>query len=49
MFSLYALTAEQGWVEEKLQNVVENSRTVISNDTGSKLFTLNQVIEEVNC
>ena len=32
-----------------MENVVKNSRTVISNDTGFMLFTLNQVIEEVNC
>ena len=32
-----------------MENVVKNSWTVISNDTDFKLFTLNQVIEEVNC
>ena len=33
----------------KMENVVKNSLTIISNDTCFKLFTLNQVIEEVNC
>ena len=39
----------RGGFRQKMENVDKNSRTVISNDTGFKLFTLNQVIEEVNC
>ena len=31
------------------KNWKKNFLTVISNDTGFKLFTLNQVIDEVNC
>ena len=34
---------------QKNGNVVHNFPTVISNGTGFKLFTLNQVIGEVNC
>ena len=34
---------------QKLENVVKKFRTVISNDPGSKLFTLNQVIDEISC
>ena len=49
MFSLYAFTAELGWIRQKMENVVKNSRAVISKDTGFKLFTLDQDIEEVNC
>ena len=30
-------------------NVVKNFLTVISNGPGFKLFTLNQVIDEVHC
>ena len=37
------------FIRQTIENVVKNSWTVISNDTGFKLFTLNQVIEEVNC
>ena len=48
-FPRNAFTAEQGWILAKMENVVKNSLTVISNDTGFKLFTLNQVIDEVNC
>ena len=32
----------------KLENILKNSLTVISNDPGFKLFTLNQVIDELN-
>ena len=39
----------RGGFGQKLENVVKNFLTVISNDTGFKLFTLNQVIDEVNC
>ena len=48
-FSLYAFTAELGVFMQKMENVVKISLTIISNDTCFKLFTLNQVIEEVNC
>ena len=48
-FSLYIFTAEQGWIWQKLANVVKNFLTLISNAPGLKLFTLNQVIDEVNC
>ena len=34
---------------KQMENFVKISWTVISNDTGFKLFTLNQVIDEVNC
>ena len=33
----------------KLENVVKNFLTVISNSPGFRLFTLNQVIDKVNC
>ena len=39
----------RGGFRQKMENVVKNSRTVISNDTGFKSLTLDQVIEEVNC
>ena len=48
-FSLYAFTAEQGWISAKIENVVTISLNVISNDPGIILFTLNQVIDEVDC
>ena len=47
--SLYAFTAEQEWILANYENVVKNFLTVISNDQGFKLFTLNQVIDKVNC
>ena len=34
---------------KKLENVVKKFLTVISNGPGFELFTLNQVIDEVNC
>ena len=34
---------------QKLENVVKNFLTVISNGQGFKLFPLNQVIDEVTC
>ena len=34
---------------QKYENVVKNFLTVILNDQGFKLFTLNQVIDKVNC
>ena len=34
---------------QKLEYVVKNFLTIISNDPSFKLFTLNQVIDEVNC
>ena len=39
------------WVDfgKKLEIVVTNSLTVISNEPGFKVFNLNQVIDEVNC
>ena len=49
MFSLYAFTAEQGWISAKVANVVKNFLTVISNGIGFILFTLNHIIDEVNC
>ena len=39
----------RGGFKQKMENIVKNSRTVISNDTGFKVFTLNQIIEEVKC
>ena len=39
----------RGGFQQKLENVVKNSLAVISNDTDLKLFTLKQVIDEVNC
>ena len=39
----------RGEFRQKLENVVKKFRTVISNDPGSKLFTFNQVIDEVYC
>ena len=38
-----------GGVWQNLESVIKNSLTVILNDQGFKLFTLNQVIDEVNC
>ena len=38
-----------GGFRQQLENVVKNFLTVISNGIGFKLFTLNQVIDEVNC
>ena len=35
--------------QQKLANVVKNFWTLISNATDIKLFTLNQVNDEVNC
>ena len=49
MFSLYAFTAEQGWISTKVANVVKNFLTVISNDISFILLTLNHIIDEVNC
>ena len=37
-----------GWISQKLENVVKNFLTTISNATGFKLFTLIQVIDAVN-
>ena len=34
---------------QKLANLIKNFLALISNDPGFKLFTLNQVIGEVNC
>ena len=34
---------------QKMENAVKNLLTIISNDQGFKLFTLNQVIDKVNC
>ena len=39
----------RGGFQQKYENVVKKILTVISNDQGFKLFTLNQVIDEVNC
>ena len=39
----------RGGFRQKLANVVKNFLPLISNDTGFKAFTLNQVIDEVNC
>ena len=47
IFSLYAFTTEQGWISAKIANVVEYVLALISNDPSLKLFTLNQVIDEV--
>ena len=38
----------RGGFQQKLENVVKNYLTVILN-AGSKLFTLNQVVDEFNC
>ena len=38
----------RGGFKQKMENVVKTSWTVISNDTGFKLFTLTQDIDEVN-
>ena len=38
-----------GGCRQKLENVVKNFLTVISNGTGFKLFSFNQVIDKVNC
>ena len=50
-FTLYDFTAEQvrSELRQKLENVVKIFRIVISNDPGSKVFPLNQVIDEVKC
>ena len=45
MFSLLS----RGGFPQKRANVVEKFLTLISNDPDLKLFTLNQVIDEVNC
>ena len=39
----------RGGFRQKLANVVKNSLTLISNAPGFNLFTLNKVIDEVNC
>ena len=39
----------RGGFRQKLANVVKNFLTLISNAPGFKIFTLNQVIDEVNC
>ena len=39
----------RGGIWQKLENVVKNFLTVISNDPSFKSFTMNQVIDEVNC
>ena len=49
MCSLYAFTAEQGQISANIANVAKNFLTLISNDPGFNIFTLNQVIDEVNC
>ena len=38
----------RGGFRQKIENV-KKFQTIISNDPGFKLFTLNQVIDEVNC
>ena len=38
----------RGDFQEKMANVVKNFLTLILNDLGLKLLTLNQVFEEVN-
>ena len=45
---MLSLLSSSGF-RHKLENVVKNFLTVISNGTGFKLFTLNQVIDKVNC
>ena len=45
---MLSLLSRSGF-EQNLENVVKNFLTVISNGLGFKLFTLNQVIDEVNC
>ena len=45
---MHSLLSRSGF-QQKYENVVINFPTVISNDQGFKLFTLNQVIDEVNC
>ena len=39
----------RGGFRQKLENDVKNFLSVISNGIGFKLFTLNQVNDEVNC
>ena len=39
----------RGGIWQKIANVVKNFLTLISNAPGFKLFSLNQVIDEVNC
>ena len=39
----------KGGFRQKLENVVKNFLTLISNGKCFKLFTLNQVIDEVKC
>ena len=43
-FSLHAIAAQL-----ILANTVKNFLTLISNNPGLKVFTLNQVIDEINC
>ena len=48
--SLFAFTAEQGWISaQKMANVVKKFLSLISNNPGFKTFILNQVICEVHC
>ena len=45
----HLLSDSLGGFWQKLEIVVKNSLTVISNNPGFKVFNLNQVIDEVNC
>ena len=50
VFTLLLLSLlSRGGFQQKLANVVKNFLTLISNAPGFKLFTLNQVIDKVNC
>ena len=48
-FHFVFLRLSRGGFRQKLANVVKNFLTLISNDPCFKLFTLNQVIDKVNC
>ena len=48
VFTMLSLLSRGGFWQ-KLENDVKNFLTIISNGPGFKLFTLNQVIDEVNC
>ena len=47
-FHMMRSLLSRGEFRQKLENVVKNFLTVVSNSTGFRLFTLNQVIDEVN-
>ena len=49
IFAFMLSLLSRGEFRQKLANVVKNFLSLVSNDTGFKSFTLNQVINEVKC